>query len=539
MFIDFYNQKVKNQKTYLYYNQFTLYDYKNGIYQGEYKKSLRDGLGVFYWNEGQMYIGQWSQDFMQGQGTLYFPYEGNFVGFFKENRANGPGIVTLPNEVRYAGNWEMGKLVEIAAKYDPIKMRWMPVKYIGGQFMELKMNNGQIIAENIYKNAKQVIYESTLNKQQNRPISSNEVDIYQIKLLQLDKKLYYHGIARGTRPDGLGLMFHIEGNFSVRGKFSNKKLSGPGKIELENGEIYDGQFLNGIFQNGAYYNAKDNVYLLGDFQDENDVQIIEKGQGYPYEQILNNKCGIYPQHPIYKSTNSVVLFLPEEDRNRIRIFNRRKYLSEQNEEQNYLNKSNNNGYNYIDSAQQEQVYQNSEKFSGYKQIKEQEFTITNFQKLYFDKQQQKGNQNLHNLSKIQNYDQVQNDFEQMHNNQGENQNLNKNNIDKNSEQYTFDEEENKQNNFEYDDDDIDNLFFQKQNLSNEKDKKNFSFSNYKDEISNIEHSPILNQKNQEISSNQILSSQWLNLNNLNENSKQDLQKSNNQKQKLQDSKRLD
>lgn len=63
----------------------------------------------------------------------------------------------------------------------------------------------------------------------------------------MDNDLYFHGINRGNRPDGLGILFHLEGNFSVRGRFINTKLSGIGRIELENGEIYDGVFRNGIF----------------------------------------------------------------------------------------------------------------------------------------------------------------------------------------------------------------------------------------------------------------------------------------------------
>lgn len=41
-------------------------------------------------------------------------------------------------------------------------------------------------------------------------------------------------------------MFNMEGRFSVRGRFANTKLNGPGRVELENGEIYDGVFRNGV-----------------------------------------------------------------------------------------------------------------------------------------------------------------------------------------------------------------------------------------------------------------------------------------------------
>lgn len=43
--------------------------------------------------------------------------------------------------------------------------------------------------------------------------------------------------------------------FSARGRFANTKLFGAGRIELENGEIYDGFFRNGLFKSGIYYNS--------------------------------------------------------------------------------------------------------------------------------------------------------------------------------------------------------------------------------------------------------------------------------------------
>ncbi len=73
--------------------------------------------------------------------------------------------------------------------------------------------------------------------------------------MKISDNMFYHGVVRGTRPDGFGIIFHLGGQFSVKGKFSNTKLSGIGSVELENGEIYDGIFRNGIFTSGVYYNS--------------------------------------------------------------------------------------------------------------------------------------------------------------------------------------------------------------------------------------------------------------------------------------------
>lgn len=75
--------------------------------------------------------------------------------------------------------------------------------------------------------------------------------------MKLDEDLFFDGVLRGSRPDGLGIMISRTGTFSARGRFANMKLSGAGRVELPIGEIYDGVFLNGVFQRGVCYIAKD------------------------------------------------------------------------------------------------------------------------------------------------------------------------------------------------------------------------------------------------------------------------------------------
>jgi len=84
-------------------------------------------------------------------------------------------------------------------------------------------------------------------------------------------------------------MFNMEGRFSVRGRFANTKLNGPGRVELENGEIYDGVFRNGIINSGFYYSAKFNSYISGTFRGQSDICLDFKGKGYPYKLALDNK----------------------------------------------------------------------------------------------------------------------------------------------------------------------------------------------------------------------------------------------------------
>lgn len=156
------------------------------------------------------------------------------------------------------------------------------------------------------------------------------MDRYRIKLFKVEESIFYHGIARGSRADGLGIIFHKNKSLTIRGKFSNTKMNGIGKIELDNGEIYDGIFRNGIFCAGVFYSSKSNVYLFGNFKQQNLV-LWEKGHNYPYKILLQNKMGLYPHCQIYKNTHHQLLFIPKFEENMIYQFNRNRFNYEESD----------------------------------------------------------------------------------------------------------------------------------------------------------------------------------------------------------------
>ena len=45
----------------------------------------------------------------------------------------------------------------------------------------------------------------------------------------MNENIYFHGVARGKRPDGFGIIFNISGSFTAKGKFANSKISGIGR----------------------------------------------------------------------------------------------------------------------------------------------------------------------------------------------------------------------------------------------------------------------------------------------------------------------
>ena len=57
------------------YNQLNInkmQDYPDGKYIGEFKNGLREGKGIFYYNDGARYEGDYRNDKREGKGIYYF-----------------------------------------------------------------------------------------------------------------------------------------------------------------------------------------------------------------------------------------------------------------------------------------------------------------------------------------------------------------------------------------------------------------------------------------------------------------------------------
>lgn len=79
------------------------YQYKDGIYYGNFSKGMRHGKGIFLFNDGTYYDGYWMNDGMYSMGRIitknYF-YEGEV----REGKANGRGRMVEADR-EYDGQW--------------------------------------------------------------------------------------------------------------------------------------------------------------------------------------------------------------------------------------------------------------------------------------------------------------------------------------------------------------------------------------------------------------------------------------------------
>ena len=76
-------------------------DYLDGKYEGQIFNNKREGLGIFYFNDGDKYEGEWKNDFRHGKGIFYYNEGDRYEGDFKNNKRDGRGIYFYKNGDRY------------------------------------------------------------------------------------------------------------------------------------------------------------------------------------------------------------------------------------------------------------------------------------------------------------------------------------------------------------------------------------------------------------------------------------------------------
>ena len=128
--------------------------YGNGRYTGQVVNGLKEGKGIFYWNDGDRYEGDFRNGKSEGKGIYYYnkypfkgdKYEGDFVNWKKE----GKGIYYHENGNRYEGDFrndkKEGKGIYYYNNGDRIMGNYNNDKQIGKHVM--MKNNGEVITYN-------------------------------------------------------------------------------------------------------------------------------------------------------------------------------------------------------------------------------------------------------------------------------------------------------------------------------------------------------------------------------------------------------
>ena len=93
-------------------NRGKVFDSKNNLlYDGEYKKGLKDGIGVYYYPSGEKYEGKFVNGVKDGKGIFYWKDGSKWEGYFKNDEMNGEGIFYNGDE-SYGVVYKNGEMIE-------------------------------------------------------------------------------------------------------------------------------------------------------------------------------------------------------------------------------------------------------------------------------------------------------------------------------------------------------------------------------------------------------------------------------------------
>ena len=90
-------------------------EYEEGLYQGEWRKGERHGLGrAEYWDEEEyvsQYLGDWEEGRWDGEGVTVLRNGKVYDGVFKHNCRSGRGKITMISGSFVEGDWRRCRLV--------------------------------------------------------------------------------------------------------------------------------------------------------------------------------------------------------------------------------------------------------------------------------------------------------------------------------------------------------------------------------------------------------------------------------------------
>lgn len=108
----------------------------------------REGLGIFYSDEGFICIGNWFQDNLEGKAIIFFLNGGYLCANFSNNKMNGLGYLKFTNSSMIIGNWKNNDLHGNSFHYYPEILLWIYCEYKEGKlikYLEEERNIGECI----------------------------------------------------------------------------------------------------------------------------------------------------------------------------------------------------------------------------------------------------------------------------------------------------------------------------------------------------------------------------------------------------------
>ena len=84
----------------------SMYYKNNSIYHGEWNLDQKTGKGVFYGNNGEKYCGEWLSGIYHGHGEKIFSSGDHYVGYWVNGKMHGNGVLAKANGIVMNGEWD-------------------------------------------------------------------------------------------------------------------------------------------------------------------------------------------------------------------------------------------------------------------------------------------------------------------------------------------------------------------------------------------------------------------------------------------------
>ncbi|KAL4508304.1 hypothetical protein ABPG72_003608 [Tetrahymena utriculariae] len=241
---------------------------KNGYFYGKIINQTVTGESAFLFDSGEFYYGQFFKCQPHGYGILIMQNGSILKGHFLNGTLNGMGQIEFVNRDIVRGTFENSELVGERIKYNYNTRQWTYKRY-GESNKENDLK--QTIDDQFYFD--QVLADNLGGYKLNRADESIIIGTKELGCYIICRKDFYN-IQIGSFNESMRL---------------NKK----GKIFFQNGDMYEGNFKDQKFDGkGVYYNGQDSNWIVGIFDQNQIIQVLQSDTSYPppfYQNVFKEE----------------------------------------------------------------------------------------------------------------------------------------------------------------------------------------------------------------------------------------------------------
>eukprot|EP00040_Diaphanoeca_grandis_P031933 m.192312 g.192312 ORF g.192312 m.192312 type:complete len:373 (+) comp32460_c0_seq2:531-1649(+) len=233
-------------------------------YAGHWMFDQRDGRGKMQWPDGAEYVGQWKTGRRHGKGTFTTPKGDRYIGEYLNGVGAGQGTYTFPNGNQYIGHWKAGKM-DGAGTFIEADGHKYNGQWVNGNLIGIKQEDNQGDDSSIpYSNSNNV---GTNTNSKTLPQTSEAETVDTEVTLQSTPEVVQNFKA-GTTKNGNGAYVWPDGTRYV-GDWKDNKRHGKGEIVFSDGKSYSGDYLDGKMDGQGTYKWADGKSYVGEWKNNN------------------------------------------------------------------------------------------------------------------------------------------------------------------------------------------------------------------------------------------------------------------------------